>query len=131
MLAPPPRNTLEFDLRNEIDGALSGSCCSSGESPLFAISKDEVNFVNCNSGLPSAEQEVLFKRSSDDLLADDDAPPEPSTYGEVTSLGECSFCIVIDEFACMHSTDSIYQSHGIWHMDIQTKDRANYSITWG
>ena len=85
MMAPPPRNTLEFDLRNEVDGALSGSCCSSGESPVFAISKDEVNFVNCNSGLPSAEQEVLFKRD-----ADDDAPPEPSTYGEVTSLGECS-----------------------------------------
>eukprot|EP00581_Thalassiosira_minuscula_P011456 CAMPEP_0183729918 /NCGR_PEP_ID=MMETSP0737-20130205/31529_1 /TAXON_ID=385413 /ORGANISM="Thalassiosira miniscula, Strain CCMP1093" /LENGTH=58 /DNA_ID=CAMNT_0025962239 /DNA_START=34 /DNA_END=206 /DNA_ORIENTATION=+ len=28
MMAPPPRNTLEFDLRHEVDSLLSGSCSS-------------------------------------------------------------------------------------------------------
>ncbi|KAL7540126.1 hypothetical protein ACHAXR_010943 [Thalassiosira sp. AJA248-18] len=78
MMAPPPRNALEFDLRNEVDGALSGRCSSAdGSAPLFAISREEVNFVNCNSGLPHAEEAF---RSENDI-------PDASTYGEITSLG--------------------------------------------
>ena len=81
MMAPPPRNALEFELRNEIDTSLSGRCSSANDAPLFAISKEEVKYVNCKSGLPSTDTEVLFKSD------DPDAPPEPSTYGEITAVG--------------------------------------------
>ncbi|KAL7533454.1 hypothetical protein ACHAXR_005250, partial [Thalassiosira sp. AJA248-18] len=83
MMASPPRNTLEFDLRNEVNGALSG-CCSSADrsAPLFAISREEVKYVNCNSGLPHAEE--AFRSENDNL---DDGSPSPFTYGEITLLG--------------------------------------------
>ena len=86
MMAPPPRNAKEFELRNEVDTSLSGDCSSANDAPLFAISKEEVKYVNCKSGLPSTDTEVLFKSD------DPDAPPEPSTYGEITSLG--MWCII-------------------------------------
>ncbi len=86
MMAPPPRNTIEFEVRNEVDSVLSGPCCRSTEdkAPLFAISKEEESFVNCNSGLPSNTDETLFDLSDHNP----DETPKPSTYGEITSLGE-------------------------------------------
>ncbi len=90
MLAPPPRNALEIELRNEVDSALSGSCCRSSSSsrdgddhvaPLFAISREEAHYVDCKSGLPpTSMEEGLFGR-------DDGMSEPPSTYGEITSLG--------------------------------------------
>ncbi|KAL7516462.1 hypothetical protein ACHAWX_001477 [Stephanocyclus meneghinianus] len=80
MMAPPPRNTLELQLRDEIDSALSGSCCSASldATPLFVLSESETSFVNCQSGLPAAEK---------DLFATDGDGAAPSTYGEITILG--------------------------------------------
>ena len=47
------------------------------DGPLFALSREEKSFVNCQSGLPF-----------DDTLFDTDGDsPTPETYGEVTSLG--------------------------------------------
>jgi len=46
---------------------------------LFAISEEETKFVNCQTGLPT-DNDILYK-------SDKDAAPEPSTYGEITSLG--------------------------------------------
>ncbi|KAL7549215.1 hypothetical protein ACHAWF_012485 [Thalassiosira exigua] len=84
MLVPPPKNSLEYDLRNEVDSVLSGTCCSSadGAAPLFAISREETNFVNCNTGLPS-DAEALFES----IPGDENASPKSSTYGEITVLG--------------------------------------------
>lgn len=83
MIAPPPQNQLEMQLRDEIDSVLSGSCCTaSNDAPLFAISQSESKFVDCQSGLPSVSTDGdLFARSKDDIK------PSPSTYGEVTMLG--------------------------------------------
>jgi hypothetical protein len=80
MMAPPPRNTLELKLREEIDSALSGSCCSasSDATPLFVLSESETSFVNCQSGLPASEKD-LFAVGGDEAT--------PSTYGEITMLG--------------------------------------------
>eukprot|EP00804_Cyclotella_cryptica_P007592 CCRYP_010658-RH/>CCRYP_010658-RH protein AED:0.40 eAED:0.41 QI:0/0.66/0.5/1/0.66/0.5/4/1904/341 len=80
MMAPPPRNTLELQLREEIDSALSGSCCSasSDATPLFVLSESETSFVNCKSGLPASEKD-LFAVGGDEAA--------PSTYGEITMLG--------------------------------------------
>ena len=85
MMAPPPQNSLEFDLRNEVDSVLSGSCCRSSAdgAPLFAISREESNYVNCNSGLPSINGGLFESENSDDESSSSD----PSTYGEITSLG--------------------------------------------
>mmetsp|Transcript_23582 Transcript_23582/g.56913 ORF Transcript_23582/g.56913 Transcript_23582/m.56913 type:complete len:319 (-) Transcript_23582:52-1008(-) len=85
MMAPPPQNSLEFDLRNEVDSVLSGSCCRSSAdgAPLFAISREESNYVNCNSGLPSINEGLFESENSDDESSSSD----PSTYGEITSLG--------------------------------------------
>ena len=89
MMAPPPRNGLEIELRNEVDSALSGSCCRSSSdndqdpltlTPLFAISREEAQYVDCKSGLsPTSMEEGLFHN---DALSE-----PPSTYGEITSLG--------------------------------------------
>jgi hypothetical protein len=93
MLAPPPRNDLEIELRNEIDSALSGSCCRSSSSgrdgddhdvaPLFAISREEAHYVDCKSGLPPTSMEERLFNTGDGILE------PPSTYGEITSLGAC------------------------------------------
>ena len=85
MLAPSPRNGLEIELRNEVDSALSGSCCRSSSSsgndePLFAISREEAHYVDCKSGLPSTSME-------EGLFNSDEMSEPPSTYGEITSLG--------------------------------------------
>ena len=78
MMAPPPRNELEHQLRNEINAALSGSCSSAiTDAPLFLLSESETSFVNCQSGLPINDED-LYKK--DDL-------GKASTYGEVTLLG--------------------------------------------
>lgn len=92
MMAPPPRNTLEMQLREEIDTSLSGHCCSASSSsdesdddagvPLFALSKEEANFVDCQSGLPSFAGDHLYTDESDD-----EEEAQPSTYGEITMLG--------------------------------------------
>lgn len=91
MMAPPPRNGLEIELRNEVDSALSGSCCRSSSSggggdehhdmaPLFAISREEAQYVDCKSGLPpTSMEERLFNSGG--------MSEPPSTYGEITSLG--------------------------------------------
>lgn len=66
-----------MEVRDLVDTALSGSCSSAVSGPLFALSQEERNFVNCQSGLPF-----------DDTLFDTDGEsPRPETYGEVTSLG--------------------------------------------
>lgn len=99
MLAPPPRNSIEFELRNEVDSVLSGSCCrSSSEAPLFAISREETNYVNCNSGLPEIDGK-LFKSES----PDDESSSDPSTYGEITSLGRCTWQTLISKSNFIHS----------------------------
>lgn len=79
MMAPPPRNELEAQLRTDIDTVLSGSCSSaiSESAPLFLLSKSETSHVNCQSGLPLSDGD-LFK--SDELGS-------ASTYGEITLLG--------------------------------------------
>ena len=78
MMAPPPRNGLEMDVRNEVDTALFGSCSSSDDTaPLFVISPEEANFVNCQTGLPS--QQGVYESEQDNNAAE--------TYGEVTALG--------------------------------------------
>lgn len=85
MMAPPPRNAIEFDLRNEVDTALLGSCSSAAnDKPLFAISEEEMNFVNCKTGLPSTD-DTIYK--SDVSETETETPP-PSTYGEITSMGK-------------------------------------------
>ena len=87
MMAPPPRNGLEIELRNEVDSALSGSCCRSSSdtdqalvTPFFAISREEAQYVDCNSGLPPTSME-------EGLFHNDALSEPPSTYGEITSLG--------------------------------------------
>lgn len=79
MVAPPPRNALEFELRNEVETALSGSCCSNDAAPLFAVSREEADFVDCNSGLPGDESLYASEGGEESH--------KPSTYGEITSLG--------------------------------------------
>jgi hypothetical protein len=88
MMAPAPRNALEFDLRNEVDSVMSGQCCRSfsDSAPLFAISREEVNYVNCDSGLPSTDM-GLYASEDPELSS-----PKPSTYGEITLLG-MTFCV--------------------------------------
>ena len=75
MMAPPPRNELEHQLRNEVNAALSGSCSSAitDDAPLFLLSESETSFVNCQSGLPINDGD-LYK--NDDL-------GKASTYGEI------------------------------------------------
>ena len=71
-------------LREEIDSSLSGPCCSAtanAHTPLFAISKEEANYVNCHSGLPSISEGNSF------LNDDEGDASRPSTYGEITMLG--------------------------------------------
>jgi hypothetical protein len=81
MFAPPPQNLLEMQLREEINAVLSGSCCSSDSTgtPLFVLSESETNFVNCQSGRPYEDGE---------LYSSDTDESKPSTYGEITMLGE-------------------------------------------
>jgi hypothetical protein len=83
MMAPAPRNALELELRNEVDSSMSGPCCRSpsDSAPLFAISREEVNYVNCDSGLPSTDM-GLYLSERPELSS-----PDPSTYGEITLLG--------------------------------------------
>jgi hypothetical protein len=83
MMAPAPRNALESALRNEVDSTMSGPCCRSPDdsAPLFAISREEVNYVNCDSGFPSTDMGLYMIENSELLI------PEPSTYGEITLLG--------------------------------------------
>lgn len=85
MMAPPPRSDLEYELRNEIDSTLSGSCSSaiSDSTPLFLLSESEANFVNCQSGLPGSDGD-LFKK--------DRELGKPGTYGEITLLGSYLSC---------------------------------------
>lgn len=87
-MAPPPRNELEIQLRNEIDSVLSGTCSSaiSDSAPLFLLSESETNFVNCKSGLPGTDGD-LFKK--------DDELGKPGTYGEITLLGPSALGIFI------------------------------------
>ncbi|KAL7496091.1 hypothetical protein ACHAWT_004367 [Skeletonema menzelii] len=77
MMAPSPRNNLEVQLRNEVNTILSGRCSAAARAPLFAISNEEVNFVDCNSGLPGVT----------DVYKSDDSESSASTYGEITMLG--------------------------------------------
>jgi hypothetical protein len=77
MMAPPPRNELEFRLRNEVNTILSGRCSATESAPLFAISNEEANFVDCSSGLPGVM----------DVYKSDDNDSSASTYGEITMLG--------------------------------------------
>ena len=67
----------EMEVRDLVDTTLSGSCSSAVGGPLFALSQEEKNFVNCQSGLPF--DDTLFHADGDS--------PRPETYGEVTSLG--------------------------------------------
>jgi hypothetical protein len=89
-MAPPPRNELEIQLRDEIDSVLSGTCSSaiSDSAPLFLLSESETNFVNCKSGLPGTDGD-LFKEASNDELG------KPGTYGEITLLGPSALGIFI------------------------------------
>ena len=93
MLAPSSRNAFENELRDEVDSAMSGRCSRAvgasfdggnleEDAPLFAISREETSYVNCDSGLPSST--LLMG-----LYNDDDATesPNPSTYGEITIVG--------------------------------------------
>ncbi len=48
--------------------------------PLFTISREEVNYVNCNSGLPSLDMGLYMSEHPELSL------PEPSTYREITLL---------------------------------------------
>jgi hypothetical protein len=49
-------------------------------TPLFALSREEAQYVDCKSGLsPTSMEEGLFHN---DALSE-----PPSTYGEITSLG--------------------------------------------
>lgn len=93
MLPPSSRNTFENELRDEVDSAMSGRCSRAvrtrfdggnleEDAPLFAISREETSYVNCDSGLPLS---TLLMR----LYVNDDATegPNPSTYGEITILG--------------------------------------------
>ena len=75
MMAPSPRNSLEVQLRNEVNTILSGRCSAAESAPLFAISDE--NFVDCNSGLPGVT----------DVYKSDDIDNSASTYGEITMLG--------------------------------------------
>ncbi len=77
MMAPTPRNSLEVQLRNEVNTILSGRCSAAEGAPLFAISNEEANFVDCDSGLPGVTD--VYKSDNDDDTA--------STYGEITMLG--------------------------------------------
>jgi len=77
MAAPPPRNKVELQLRHEVDSVLSGRCSSAGAAPLFAISSEEANYVDCYSGLPGVSG--AYKSDGDENSA--------STYGEITLLG--------------------------------------------
>ena len=78
MIAPSPRNSLEVQLRNEVNTVLSGRCSAADTgAPLFAISSEEANFVDCNSGLPGVAN--VYKSDDNENLA--------STYGEITMLG--------------------------------------------
>ena len=90
MMAPPPRNELEHQLRNEVNAALSGSCSSAitDDAPLFLLSESETSFVNCQSGLPINDGD-LYK--NDDL-------GKASTYGEITLLG--SYDVHNDALLC-------------------------------
>lgn len=78
MMAPPPRNNFEVQLRIEVNTLLSGGCSAADRgAPLFAISNEEANFVDCNSGLPGVMD--VYKSGDNDNAA--------STYGEITMLG--------------------------------------------
>mmetsp|Transcript_17759 Transcript_17759/g.27877 ORF Transcript_17759/g.27877 Transcript_17759/m.27877 type:complete len:295 (-) Transcript_17759:906-1790(-) len=77
MMAPSPRNILEVQLRNEVNTILSGRCSAAEVAPLFAISNEEANFVDCDSGLPGVM----------DVYKSDDDEDTASTYGEITMLG--------------------------------------------
>lgn len=82
MVAPPPRNQLEFEVRSEVNSVLSGSCSlakvEEDAAPLFAISSEEANYVDCKSGLPGV---------TDVYQNDDNDDNRASTYGEITLLG--------------------------------------------
>ena len=77
LFEPTPRNNLEKRLRHEVNTLLSGECSAAEDVPLFAISSEEANFVNCNSGLPGDVD--VYKSDENDVSA--------STYGEITLLG--------------------------------------------
>lgn len=109
MLAPPPRNELEYELRNEVDAALSGSCSSAVSAPLFTLSESETKFVNCQTGLPI---------SDGDLFKQDEELGKPGTYGEITMLGTSIkllmdvCCALANQIIHVHRCTSIIPSHG-------------------
>jgi hypothetical protein len=115
-MAPPPRNTLELQLREEIDSALSGSCCSASPdaTPLFVLSESETSFVNCQSGLPASEKD-LFAVYGDGAA--------PSTYGEITILGIFENLISLPILTvCL-----ISGFHGVSRL---RQEHVSYLITW-
>ena len=115
-MAPPPRNTLELQLREEIDSALSGSCCSasSDATPLFVLSESETSFVNCQSGLPASEK---------DLFATDGDEAAPSTYGEITILGMSENLMSLRILTvCLIS--------GLHCVSLLRQEHVSYFITW-
>ncbi|KAL7477713.1 hypothetical protein ACHAW6_003512 [Cyclotella cf. meneghiniana] len=122
MMAPPPRNTLELQLRDEIDSALSGSCCSasSDATPLFVLSESETSFVNCQSGLPAAEK---------DLFATDGDGAAPSTYGEITILGMLENLMSIRSLLCPMSSSCLAFATGarqlFYHMGLSAPPKSN------
>jgi len=85
MLPPSLHNAFKNELCDEVESAMSGRCsCAFGnleDAPLFAIAREETNYVNCDSGLPSS---ILMGLNDDD---DATERPNPSTYGEITILG--------------------------------------------
>jgi hypothetical protein len=126
MMAPAPRNALESALRNEVDSTMSGPCCRSpgNSAPLFAISREEVNYVNCDSGLPSTDMGLYMIENSELLI------PEPSTYGEITLLGTIdsslfSFIVTLVFFQIMYF--DVYPNIFI---NKRLKGLGNCSITW-
>lgn len=84
-MAPPARNILEHELRDEVDSALSGRCSSAIDAPLFTISREEANYVNCNSGMPLAEESLFGNEIPDEDY--EDGNHKAATYGEITALG--------------------------------------------
>lgn len=122
MMAPPPRNTLELQLRDEIDSALSGSCCSasSDATPLFVLSESETSFVNCQSGLPAAEK---------DLFATDGDGAAPSTYGEITILGMLENLMSLRSLLCLMSSSCLAFATGarqlFYHMGLSAPPKSN------
>lgn len=94
MLAPSSRNVYENELRDEVESALSGRCSRAlpfddgrnlleEDAPLFAISREEANYVNCDSGLPSSTTLMGLYNNDDDATES----PNSSTYGEITIVG--------------------------------------------